>query len=703
MTVIVVMRRVLLPLFLMICSIPLLATQGRPGVLRHRQPDGTVVEYIIRGDEFGHYIMTTDGCAVCLDENTGALCYAYYDWRGVKHNSRVAVGTSGESEVKRASRSIPFGAIGRQAVERRSAAGAMRVKALAMESGTSEHSAVVLLAQFSDLQFTHGRSDFVDMVCGTSYSAGGATGSVKEYFEAQFGDAGSFTFDVGPVVTLSHGYAYYGEDDEDGNDKRGAEAVAEACRLSDQAVDFSRYDCVFVYYAGGNTADGGADDDHIWPHSWDLPSAGIDLRLDGRQITLYGMTSELMHLDVSGKNVLASIGTFCHEYSHTLGLPDLYDTDLEKSGGESEALWFSTSLMDGGNYNNNGHTPPMFNAVELELLGLVEPEYIAVGQYELKPLTKERRCLRVDADVEDEYYLFECREESGWDRYIGGSGMLVYHVDRSARDAGYSAKFERNLTACERWSAEYNEINCRPAHQCADLVEASPTADDVSKVFFPYGPRISFSALSEPSFSFWSGESSPYSLSEIRRTGSSVAFTVTGPISIDSQDVFQDAAILNWHTDVPSCKSLPCKVIVTDASGDAGSLSVPPYEKGLYSYTMEGLTPGKSYSVTICYVSDGQDVFPCSFSFTTSQYGGLPYIYAGTSSRRNAVSTASNKLPLRVCNAKGAQSVYWTMDGREISVGRDGYWHYSRSGRLKAVVDYADGTQEIMVKDITVK
>ena len=118
---------------------------------------------------------------------------------------------------------------------------------------------------------------------------------------------------------------------------------------------------------------------------------------------------------------------------------------------------------------------------------------------------------------------------------------------------------------------------------------------------------------------------------------------------------------------------------------------------------MEGLTPGKSYSVTICYVSDGQDVFPCSFSFTTSQYGGLPYIYVGTSSRRNAVSTASNKLPLRVCNAKGAQSVYWTMDGREISVGRDGYWHYSRSGRLKAVVDYADGTQEIMVKDITVK
>ena len=52
---------------------------------------------------------------------------------------------------------------------------------------------------------------------------------------------------------------------------------------------------------------------------------------------------------------ISGIGTFCHEYSHTLGLPDFYDTDYEDNGGVAAGMWTATSLMDGGNYNNLGN------------------------------------------------------------------------------------------------------------------------------------------------------------------------------------------------------------------------------------------------------------------------------------------------------------------------------------------------------------
>ena len=52
----------------------------------------------------------------------------------------------------------------------------------------------------------------------------------------------------------------------------------------------------------------------------------------------------------------AGIGTICHEYCHFLGLQDLYDVNGEKEG-ESAGLGGLLSIMDRGNYNNEGRTP----------------------------------------------------------------------------------------------------------------------------------------------------------------------------------------------------------------------------------------------------------------------------------------------------------------------------------------------------------
>ena len=696
------MKRVALYLSLLIlAALPLGAVPARPGVLRHVQPDGTVVRYRIIGDENGHRMMTTDGCAVVLDERSRTLCYAVYDASGRKRGTGVAVGSPGSESVRAASRQIPPLRPVPAASRRRPLPSGGGIQPMARtDEATPVSRAVVILAQFPGLSFRFPQESFSDLLNKEGYNYDGATGSVLEYFNAQFRGAREFVFDIGPVVTLSHECSYYGADDEEGNDLRAAEAAAEACLLSNDEVDFSLYDFVYVFYAGGNPADGGASDDHIWPHAWDFPSAGIRLRLDGKLLTRYAMSSELMNLGQPDLS-FTGIGTFCHEFSHILGLPDFYDVDNEKSGGRAQTLWNTLSLMDGGNYNNDGRTPPNYTAVELELLGLLEPEDLAAGVYALEPMTTTRRALRLDTDTEGEYYIFECRASTGWDRFIGGSGLLVYHVDRSGRDAGWSELSETNLTAIQRW--EYNEVNCRPDHPCMDLVEALPNASSVQQVFYPYSTRTSLTPTSDPPFQFWSGETAPYSLVGIKKSSGVVSFTVNGPIALDTEDVFQDAALFNWHTDVESCKKLDSYVRCVSAGGDTLRFDVPPYEPGRYSLSLEGLNPGTRYSFTICYLIDGEEAYPFSVDFTTARYGGLPYIHMGSSARRNGTVSSKNKIPLRVMNAPGAKECVWTLNGSAITTGPDGYYEIKSRGTLKVRVLYNDGTEDIIVREVSVK
>lgn len=679
---------------------------AKRGPVWFTQPDGSRVSVRIIGDEFGHVMTDSDGHALVTD-GQGFLTYASFQSDGKRTSSGVRYGSKGSEDVKNASRNIPWAAIrSHSGIKRKlmraqclETAASLRGR-IATKASPASAKAIVILAEFSDLKFKFDKSYFEHMTNQTGYSYNGATGSVTDYFNDQIGDVLQVIFDVGPVVTLSRGYKYYGENNEKGEDKRAAQAAAEACRLADSAVNFAEYECVYIIYAGGSPADGSEDDDHIWPHSWDLESAGIRLFLDGKQITSYSMSPELQSKDNSSEKKLTGIGCFCHEFSHILGLPDFYDSDYEDSGGEANALWFSTSIMDGGSYNNNGNTPPGYNSIELEMLGLMEPEPIEAGAYTLEPLTKKRRAIRADSSNEGEYYLFECRALSGWDKYIGlGSGMLIYHVDKSLNPAGYSTTYEFDMTAWDRW--DYREVNCNPNHECADLVEASPAATSTSQIFFPYSTHKSFSAITKPAFVYWSGEESVYSLNNIAKVDGNVTFTVSGPISLDLQDAYQDAVILNWHTDVEACKGLVSKIKWTDDEGIEHITDVAAYDNGKYAYTIEGLKPGRRYTASIYYLIDGEEAFPVRVEFNTPAINGLPFIFIKGAPRRVAASTDnSNKLPLRVHNAVNPKSIAWYFNGKEIHTSEDGYYHITTSGTLKACISYGNGTEEIIIKEI---
>lgn len=696
--------------FLLAASLQVRAIPAQGTVRTVRQPDGSEIRIVVSGDEFYRIVRTEDGCAVTKGRD-GYWDYAFYDINGRKSSSGVHVSAANAATAAAAAaRHIPYGMLRSRAAAARFEAGRLRAarRQPVTKAGTRVNKAVIVLAQFQDLKFKFSRDYFVNMLTQHGYSYGGATGSALDYFNDQFEGTCGFEFVVSPVVTLSKGYAYYGENDTETEfDKRPQEAVAEACRMVDSEIDFSQFDGdgdgevdnVFVFVAGHDEAHG-AGEDHIWSHQWYLTSGGIRLKLDGKLINSYAISTELNYDGNTWNSIFTTIGTFCHEYSHCLGLYDLYDTDNEDSGGKSDTVWGSTSLMDYGNYSNGGNTPPNYNSMELWTFGLGQAEEFEIGHQTLAPLSSQKRYFIARTDTDKEYYFFECRYPEGWDTYIGGSGMLIYHYDASSNDAGYSDDENRNLTAGERWW--YNQVNCNPDHQCFDLIESVPIARDISQVFWPNGTHTAFNATSNPPMTYWSGGQPTVGLTGIKKDGTFVDFSITGPVSIEKVEEFQDAAIVLWNmtgnTDTESVIS------IKPAGGSATEYRVKPYTKGSYSYTFEGLSPDKKYTVSVYSPDDRENAV--SAEFTTKKYysDGYPFIYLNSADRNSDGSfKEGGKMPLRVFNARGAARVSWSFSDSVLTTDGSGYYTVRGSGTLKAVVDYEDGTTDIITKQINVK
>ena len=676
------------------------------GVITLSQPDGTSLQAVLAGDEFAHVMKDTDGNALVQNDD-GFWCYAVYSPDGTVHSSGIVAGKGGSPA---GARNIPYEAMNAAASVKRAAVQGQSRRTTPLDASRLEtRHCIILLADFQDVKMTHPRERFIDIISGGENSA-------RKYFEDQFLGQCEFDFEVGPLVTLSQPQKYYGKN-LNGSDSKAAEAVAEACRLSHEAgVDFSRFDdtgdgCVdnvFLYVAGKDEAEGGGDD-CIWSHSWKLSSSGIDLTLDGKRIDGYAVSTELGRRQ-NGKYAFRTIGSFCHEYGHILGLKDLYDNDLAGSGGRAEGLWQTTALMDHGNYDNEGRTPPYFNAIDRDFLGIGSPETLAVGNYILEPINEKGRYLRFDTSVPGEYYLIECRANNGWDRYCGGNGLAIYHIDKSANKAGYSPVYEREATADERWRS--NEVNCRPQHQCADMVEAYTKASDAGQVFWPFGKNDYFSPHSEPPFRLWDGTSPELALTDIRRAGDRVCFSVVrsddaNPAKIVSseKDVFQDVAIIRWTTD-NAASGAPAVVQWGLSGSSMKAEEVMPYAPGCYAIRMEGLRQAAAYSMKIYYMAGDVKGKEYQISFTTkSTYSlGYPFIYLKDVSRNeDGTFMEGAKIPLVVFNLVNAKSVEWFMDGRSIVAGADGYYTLTRSCVIRARVAYVDGSVDILEKEIKMR
>ena len=295
---------------------------------------------------------------------------------------------------------------------------------------------LVVLAQFSDVPFDEAstKEAFSDFFNGANYNYGGATGSIQQYFSDQSYGQYVPQFDVVGPVTLPRKRVYYGANDEYGDDQAKEDLIADACELAhNKGTDFTPYDgngdgfvdAVIVVYAG--QGEDSKQPDYVYPMAAVVED---DVLFDNKLISLYACVPEL-----NEKKNRAGIGEMVYQFSHILGLPTLSDTE----GGDEKTLgdW---DVMDHGCYNNGGNTPAAYSAYERFYLGWLEPILLNEPMnVRLEDLNKAGECAIVtrtgqtnligDNPDPREFFILENRQQSGWDMYLPGHGLLLTKID----------------------------------------------------------------------------------------------------------------------------------------------------------------------------------------------------------------------------------------------------------------------------------
>lgn len=572
------MKKVLISFFLILLTCAALKAEvATPHPVTMRQPDGSTITLRLHGDEFCSWYTDLSGRGLYQQGSDGW-------WRPVRG--------AGPSRAMR------------------SAAKALRSERDAMLTrkksgiGFGEKRFLVILVEWSDQKFQAGAPDYFRRALNQQgFTDGGSVGSARDYY--QDASYGRFqpTFDVLGPVTLSRKHDQWPEGDN--NDKHYEMArtmVREAVAQLDDEVDFSVYDLdddgymdsIYMFFPGYAQSNGGGTDT-IWPHAWGVYSNTL---YDGVRIGAYACSSELR--GNTGTD-LQGIGTFCHEFGHVLGLPDLYDTDYEDNGQAFHPS--SWNLMASGNHNSQGLIPPRLSSYERYLLGYItEVKELAANQ-DVRIAGLSNPVFHVIPTLnEGEFFLPEVRDGTVWDSPLP-AGMIIYHIDRSKNLVG-------GVQAKDRWDAG-SGINVYSEHPCGYILIPDKTLrpnnqyaiDDPSKgnnyyqlwVFpkpqgEPYG--VSYN-VTEYELKGWDG-SNPFVLKEIAYAQGVASFhlsrgqrSVTGIVQ-DAQTgaVLRNAVVLISEVSAKPARFVRRPLSLAATRAEARYEAVTDYE-GRFNISLE--------------------------------------------------------------------------------------------------------------------
>lgn len=498
------------------------------------QPDGSKLTTRIYGDEFKHYQTTEDGYLIKQNAK-GFYIYASLNTDGTSTPTNIIAKDLSKRNTQDLTllRSLakPESIKSIKTTVRRSAmisaSKANKIQKAYPLNGSPK--ALVILVNFSDKSFVTATPQvaFTNLLNESGYSANDGTGSAKDYFMASSYGKFAPNFDVVGPYTLPNNMAYYGGNDADGFDVKPDYLIADACTAANNAgLDFTQYDTdndgildnVFVYYAGYNEAEGGAANT-IWPHRWSLNDAGYSLNrtFDGKTVNDYACTSELS--GAAGSS-MCGIGTFCHEFGHVLGLPDYYHTDDSNNNTLNE--W---SIMDYGGYSNNGKTPPLYSVYDRFYLGWLTPQEVntptdltllPLYQGVTQPANTNQQAYILSATAHNlngaapspaEFFMVEYRKKTGWDAYLPGEGMLIWHIDylKSAWDANTP----NNYTGTSQTASSHMRVYLQPLSGSS----TTPGAAFTSGSFTP---------------TTWSGTNINREITAITKTTDNITFKLMG-------------------------------------------------------------------------------------------------------------------------------------------------------------------------------
>lgn len=498
------------------------------------QPDNSRLTVRLVGDEYHHFYLSADSIPLILKDG-----YFYYaapatdGWqasalRAVEPEHRTA---TDRAFINRLDRKAMIRSAQTQWQTRRRVLGAAERTTKAAKSNvptTGKQRSLAILVTFpktlyhdaTTFSMADPRQMFDNMLNQEGFDYDGATGSVRDYFLESSGGQYDLTFDVFGPVELSQDISFYGQN-INGSDLNAWNMVVEACEKLDGEIDFSRYDSnrdgavdnIYIFYAGMGEANGGADYT-VWQHAANVEElSGRQYVHDGVRINRYACSNELRPIlnPETGRNEnrLEGIGVVCHEFTHVLGFPDLYD--VYGYGTFTPGTW---SLMDMGPYNNNTHTPPVYSAYERLCMGWLTPEVLdGTPRDAVLETVQTGQAYRINTPQDDEFFVLENRQQTGWDEYLPGHGMLVWHIT-----------YNKDL-----W--ESNAVNSNSYLMGIDIVEADDirTGDTRDGDAFPGTAGVtSFTPQTSPALIDSKGNEINVPLTEISEKAGVITFKVNG-------------------------------------------------------------------------------------------------------------------------------------------------------------------------------
>ena len=453
------LKQLSLIICLMLCSLTTWAAKAESIPVQVRQADGSVVTVILRGDEHINWYTTLDGVLLVQGADNN-----YYIGKVEKSGNLIATKqlaheahTRSQAElnlIAKQDKEKFFAYVNKIAEESENAYdNSPLTRGPIVDSGyngvpyfphTGSPKALVILAEFQDTTFTIQDTKKVF----TNYLMNENHFSDKRYNQDQnykgvrgyFKDCsyGKFTpvFDVVGPIKLPKAHAVYGA----GNDRMDL-LLADACAAVDGMVNFADYDAnndgivdlVYVIYAGHSANTSGNKDTNIWPKSGTIT---ISNKFDGKSIRRYGVSNELNGSEKTSKNnkKINGIGLFCHEFSHTLGLPDIYayNTDAENQDNQGMEYW---DIMDGGTGIRGGRVPASYLAWEREVMGWMNIDELKndITINNLKSIDNGGKAYKiVNPKNSNEYIVLQSIQKGAWNQGWGdntyGKGLFAYRI-----------------------------------------------------------------------------------------------------------------------------------------------------------------------------------------------------------------------------------------------------------------------------------
>lgn len=242
--------------------------------------------------------------------------------------------------------------------------------------------------------------------------------SVRTYYLENSFDKLALTVDVTPWLQAPLPISYYAHDDY--MVSREMELANWLLSYWDQYILYSNYNYIFVVYAGSDAQ----DNSHFWPHVWTWTSG-----------SLYA-GDEVSYDKLGFVGEYTAMGTYAHEFGHSLGLIDYYST----AGDYYCGYW---ELMAYGNYNGGGDFPAHVSAYSKIELGWIEESQVLTLDTCGNIAYPTIHALETANCPEDEYYavkipfdsscyyLVEFRDNVGYDQYLPDHGVLTSFVNES--------------------------------------------------------------------------------------------------------------------------------------------------------------------------------------------------------------------------------------------------------------------------------